>query len=301
MFIHIINLKSIGTHSEQKSVGIEINDRLPSTLKSDQPSLSDQINDENSEGDIKDSNADEQIQKNKVNNDTRKDEIINNLKAQMHQLILQNQHMHGAIEGMQNERGQAQMIINDMKGKMDAERSASHHKLTYLMREKQDAHDRIQQYEDAISKYARMIEQMQMNMKMDKDKIITNHETFKQQKMIEDELRIHIEAIQYKLRESDASLRSQTEEIYNIKAENQNLKADLKSLISIEQALRAELAKVGQKSLILEDQAQQMIDKITEDHHRMQEIIEENENLRRNLIQYHKVVEAGSNENHELK
>ena len=86
-----------------------------------------------------------------------------------------------------------------------------------------------------------------MSRKMEKEKVNNNNATFMQQKMVEDELRGNIEKLQFKLRESDNTLRSQSEEYYNIKAENQNLQADLKNLITIEQALRAELNKLGQK------------------------------------------------------
>lgn len=98
-----------------------------------------------------------------------------------------------------------------------------------------------------MSKYAQMIEQLKNEGKMEKEKLNNNNATFMQQKMVEDELRGNIEKLQFKLRESDNTLRSQSEEYYNIKAENQNLQADLKNLITIEQALRAELNKLGQK------------------------------------------------------
>lgn len=54
--------------------------------------------------------------------------------------------------------------------------------------------------------------------------------------------------LQFKLRESESQLQ----------IENQNLQADLKSLIGIEQALRRELNKVGQKCMASEAQLEQM-------------------------------------------
>ena len=119
--------------------------------------------------------------------------------------------------------------------------------IAYFIHEKRNADEQIKNYEDTMSKYAQMIEQLKNEGKMEKEKLNNNNATFMQQKMVEDELRGNIEKLQFKLRESDNTLRSQSEEYYNIKAENQNLQADLKNLITIEQALRAELNKLGQK------------------------------------------------------
>lgn len=95
-------------------------------------------------------------------------------------------------------------MMGEMQGRMQEQFSISQNKIAYMMREKQDADDRIAHYEDTITKYARMIgkqiltakkltllniEHLQEEGKIDKDKLSNNNMTFQQQKHIEDELR----------------------------------------------------------------------------------------------------------------
>ena len=93
----------------------------------------------------------------------------------------------------------------------------------------------------------------------------------------------------------------QTNEVYELRAENQNLQADLKNLMTIEQALRGELAKTSQRANMLDEQTLQMKNRIMEDYKKIAEVSEENENLKRDVMQCHKIIEIGSQENQELK
>ena len=61
-----------------------------------------------------------------------------------------------------------------------------------------------------------MIGKLQNEGKLDKDKLSNTNATFMQQKMVEDELRGNIEKLQFKLRESDNTLRTQSEEYFII-------------------------------------------------------------------------------------
>lgn len=125
--------------------------------------------------------------------------------------------------------------------------------------------------------------------------------TFHQMKIIEEDLRNQVEGFQFKLRENENILRSQAEEIYNVQIENQNLQTDLKSLISIEQALRNELTNLHQKFVITEEQNQQLRTAIMEDRRAFSDTINENENMKQDLIRFHKTIELGLRENEELK
>lgn len=125
--------------------------------------------------------------------------------------------------------------------------------------------------------------------------------TFHQMKIIEEDLRNQIEGFQFKIIESDNALRSQAEEIYSLQMENQNLQTDLKSLINIEQALRNELTNLHQKYVVIEEQNQQLRTAIMEDRRAFSETVNENENMKQDLIRFHKTIELGLRENDELK
>lgn len=209
--------------------------------------------------------------------------------------------MQRIIDGAIAERNQLDRIAWELKGQLDAERATSHHKIGFLLREKQEAENKLYQQQEVIAKYAKIIEQLHADSKMDKEKLNSTSSTFHQFKMLEDDLRGQIEALQFKLRESDAALRSQNEEIYTLQTENQNLQTDLKSLISIEQALRSELANFHQKYMMVEDQVQQLKATIIEDRRAFSETLSENENMKQDLMRYHKTVELGMRENEELK
>ena len=83
--------------------------------------------------------------------------------------------------------------------------------------------------------------------------------------------------------------------------ENQNLQTDLKSLINIEQALRNELTNLHQKYVVIEEQNQQLRTAIMEDRRAFSETVNENENMKQDLIRFHKTIELGLRENDELK
>ena len=60
-----------------------------------------------------------------------------------------------------------------------------------------------------------MIEQLQNEGKLDKNKLSSTNDTFIQQKMVEDELRGNIEKLQFKLKEINNTLRTQSEEYHS--------------------------------------------------------------------------------------
>lgn len=126
-------------------------------------------------------------------------QIIQQMNEQMHKLIQENQNMKNIIQGMSSQSQQSEMALNEMKIRIQNETSANQHKIAYLLREKQDADERIQNYEMTISKYARMVEQLQMEGKINQEKL-QNNAPNRQQKMIEDELRVNMEKMQFKLR-----------------------------------------------------------------------------------------------------
>jgi len=147
--------------------------------------------------------------------------------------------------------------IRELTARLEQERNITHHKIAFLMGEKQDAENKIAQKDEMLSRYSSVIEQLQNENKLEREMLNSNNAAFHQRKVVEEELRNQVDALQYKLRDSEASVRSQTEEMYLIKSENQNLQADLKNLISIEQALRNEMNGVAKRSITLEEQLQQ--------------------------------------------
>ena len=170
-----------------------------------------------------------------------------------------------------------------------------------MLREKQESENRIYQQQETIGKYAKAIEQLQTDNKADREMLNSSSATFHQMKIIEEDLRNQIEGFQFKIIESDNALRSQAEEIYSLQMENQNLQTDLKSLINIEQALRNELTNLHQKYVVIEEQNQQLRTAIMEDRRAFSETVNENENMKQDLIRFHKTIELGLRENDELK
>ena len=52
---------------------------------------------------------------------------------------------------------------------------------------------------------------------------------------------------------------------------------------------------------MVEAQCEEMKNRIMEDYKKITQVSEENENLKRDALQCHKIIEIGSQENHELK
>ena len=232
---------------------------------------------------------------------SEKDREIEMLKLQIQMLINRNNEMQGILENVIIERNHLDNAALELKSQLDNERSHSQYKITYLLKEKQEAENRIYQQQETIGKYAKAIEQLQTDNKADREMLHSSSATFHQMKIIEDDLRNQVEALQFKVRDDENTIRGQSEELYNLQSENQNLQNDLKSLINIEQALRNELSNIHQKYILIEEQNQQLRTAIMEDRRAFSETLNENENMKQDLIRFHKTIELGMRENEELK
>ena len=232
---------------------------------------------------------------------SERDREIEMLKDQIQMLVNRTTEMQSILENTVIERNHLDNAAWELKSQLDNERAQTQYKINYLLREKQESENRIYQQQETIGKYAKAIEQLQTDNKADREMLNSSSATFHQMKIIEEDLRNQIEGFQFKIIESDNALRSQAEEIYSLQMENQNLQTDLKSLINIEQALRNELTNLHQKYVVIEEQNQQLRTAIMEDRRAFSETVNENENMKQDLIRFHKTIELGLRENDELK
>ena len=232
---------------------------------------------------------------------TEKDREIEMLKGQIQMLINRNNEMQGILENTIIERNHLDNAALELKSNLDNERAHSQYKITYLLKDKQEAENRIYQQQETIGKYAKVIEQLQSDSKNDREMLHSSSATFHQMKIIEDDLRNQVENLQYKVREDENTIRCQSEDMYSMQQENQNLQNDLKSLISIEQALRIEISNLHQKYILIEEQNQQLRTAIVEDRRAFSETLNENENMKQDLVRFHKTIELGMRENEDMK
>ena len=125
-----------------------------------------------------------------------------------------------------------------MQQLLQKERSENQYKIGYLLRQKQEAEAKVYQQQQMIQKYSHALEQLQKDSQNEKQKLNDTGATIYQHKMIEEDLRNQLDALQFKYTETENKLRTQSEEAAMIKNENENLQLDLKSLLDIEQTLR---------------------------------------------------------------
>lgn len=94
------------------------------------------------------------------------------------------------IQSLQANMGQLQTQLKTTN-------EASQHKIQYLMKEKQNSDQKLEQCEGTIARYTHMIDHIKAEGQMDKDKL--NNEFHTATKIMEDSLRVQIEQLQYKL------------------------------------------------------------------------------------------------------
>jgi chromosome segregation ATPase len=195
---------------------------------------------------------------------------------------------------------QAQM--SEVQNELQKERSESQYKIGFLLRQKQEMEARIFQQQDAMKKYSQTLEQMQRESQAEKTQMMTTSSSALQQSKIrEEDLQAQLEQSNFKANQLEQSLRSQGEELTAVKTENENLQIDLKSLVNIEQALRQELNQSFQKMAAMDDYIQKINSKMMEDQQKLNDALNENENMKQDLLQFHKTIEMGSRENESLK
>lgn len=213
----------------------------------------------------------------------------------------QNKYLQVNLQNAHSYCQNADQRVQELQRELESERSANHHKIGFLLREKQDIENKCYQQQDMIRKYASALEQLQRETQAEKEMLNSSSSAIHQSKMREEDLRRHIEELQYKINESENNLMALTEELNTFRAENENLQIDLKSLVNIEQALRNELNHIYQRYAALEDYVQKINAKIMEDQENLSLTMEENENMKQDLLQFHRTIEVGMRENDDLK
>lgn len=191
--------------------------------------------------------------------------------------------------------------IYELQQELQKERSETQYKIGFLLRQKQEAEGKMYQQQETIRKYAHAIEQMQRESEAEKQILNKNLYIIEQYKAREEELRNQLESADYKLSETESDMLMHSDELNNLRTENENLQIDLKSLVKIEQALRTELNSSYQKMASMEQYIQQFNAKMIEMQQQLSESMNENENMKQDLMQFHKTIEMGSKENYGLK
>jgi hypothetical protein len=191
--------------------------------------------------------------------------------------------------------------IYELQQELQKERSETQYKIGFLLRQKQEAEGKMYQQQETIRKYAHAVEQMQRESESEKQMLNQNSYIIDQYKAREEELRNQLESADYKLSETESDMLIHSDELISLRTENENLQIDLKSLVKIEQALRTELNSSYQKMASMEQYIQQFNAKMIEMQQQLSESMNENENMKQDLMQFHKTIEMGSKENYGLK
>ena len=209
------------------------------------------------------------------------------MQSKLRFYLSQNESLTQKLKENLSAREQAEKNWIDMQQLLQKERSENQYKIGYLLRQKQEAEAKVYQQQQMIQKYSHALEQLQKDSQNEKQKLNDTGATIYQHKMIEEDLRNQLDALQFKYTETENKLRTQSEEAAMIKNENENLQLDLKSLLDIEQTLRNAWVNSNQK--------------VMEVQKRLSESMNENENMKQDLMQFSKAVEIGSRENESLK
>jgi hypothetical protein len=224
-------------------------------------------------------------------NDAQNEAYTQQLIGEIQNLTNHNAMLAHNLQNLQMAYKISEQKILEYQKEVEQDRSMQQHKINYLLQTKQELETKCYQQQEMIRKYAEALDQMQRASHSEHEMLSSSTTTIHQHKLREEELIGQIGNLKGELLEMERQSREQNEEFQNVKQENENLQLDLKTLVSIEAALRNELNAIFQKSCAMEDYIQKANVKLVEDHQKLSEFYSENESLKQSFSQLQKSLE----------